>query len=50
MRPSWFSRKTVIANARGCKFKLHRWQNLVFTFYSIRVECEELVFKTNQTS
>ena len=42
--------KTLAANAGGRGFESHRGQNLFFTFYSIRVECEELFCKTNKKS
>ena len=32
----------------GCGFESHRGQNLFFTYYSIRVESEELICKTNK--
>ena len=37
--------KTLAANAGGRGFESHRGQNLFFTFYPIRVECEELFCK-----
>ena len=46
--PMWSSGKTLAANAGGREFESHRGHNnLFFTFYSIRVECEELFCKTN---
>ena len=48
MRPSWSSGKTLAANGGGRGFESHRGQNLFFTFYSIKVECEELICKTNK--
>ena len=50
MRPSWSSGKTLAANAGGRGFESHKWQNLLITFHSIRVECEELFGKTNKDS
>ena len=44
------SGKTLVANAGGRGFEFDRGQNLFFTFYSIRVECEELFCKTNKNS
>ena len=49
VRPSWSSGKTLTANAGGLGFESHRGQNLFSTFYSIKVECEELFYKTNKT-
>ena len=46
----YFSTKALAANAGGREFESHRWQNLFFTFYSIRVECEELFCKANKNS
>ena len=42
--------QTLAANAGGRGFESHRGQNLFFTFYSIRVECEELFCKTDKNS
>ena len=48
MRPLWSSGKTLAANAGGRGFTSHRGhKHLFFTFYSIRVECDELFCKTN---
>ena len=48
VRPLWSSGKTLAANAGGRGFEPHRGhKNLFFTFYSIRVKCEELFCKTN---
>ena len=47
-KPSWSSGKKLTANAGGRRFESHRGQNLFFTFYSIKMECEELFCKTNE--
>ena len=42
VRPLWSSGKTLAANAWGHRFESHRGHNILFfTFYSIRVKCEE---------
>ena len=38
---SYFSGKTIAANAGDCGFEFHRDQHLVFTCYSIRLECQD---------
>ena len=50
MRPLWSSPRTLAANAGGRGFESHRGKNMFFTFYSTRVECEELFCKTNKNS
>ena len=45
-----YSYKALAANSGGRELESHRGQNLFFTYYSIRVECEELLCKTNKNS
>ena len=48
VRPLWSSGKTLAANTGGGGFEPHPGhKNLFFTFYCIRVKCEELFCKTN---
>ena len=47
VRQLWSSGKTLAANGGGRGFKPEGTKNLFFTFYSIRVECEELFCKNN---
>ena len=47
-RPPAFAARRLTATHGGRGFEPHRGhKNLFFTFYSIRVECEELFCKTN---
>ena len=48
MKPLLSNNKSLAANAGGRGFEPHRGhKNLFFTFYSIKVECVEMICKTN---